>query len=311
MRDAFVQKLELLAENDKDTVLITGDLGFGMFDNFREKFPQQFINVGVAEQNMIGIATGLALEGKKVFVYSIANFATLRCLEQIRNDAAYHRVNITIVASGGGFTYGALGMSHHATEDIAILRALPDITVVVPSTAWEAGCATQMCYSINSVCYLRIEKGGNKEPPFNQAIFNIGKAIKLREGKDITFISCGGIISEVEKAAFILEDQGVESRILSMHTIKPIDRDAITKAVQDTGCILTIEEHNAMGGLGSAVSEVLMIDNLHAVCGQICLQDEYSSIVGNQKYLRNYYKLDSDSIVCRALDLLLIKNNKI
>lgn len=304
MRDAFVHKLELLAKNDSDLILVTGDLGFGIFDRFREFFPKQFINVGIAEQNMIGVATGLALEGKKVFVYSIGNFATLRCLEQIRNDAAYHMVNITIVASGGGFTYGALGMSHHATEDIAILRALPDVTVVVPSTAWETGYATEKLYATNSVCYMRIEKGGSKEPPFCNAVFNIGEAIKVREGMDITLISCGGILSEVEKAAATLADQGIEARVLSMHTIKPIDRGAISDAVNDTGCILTVEEHNASGGLGSAVSEVLMIENLHAICGQICIQDKYSSVVGDQSYLRRYYELDSDSIVNSSISLL-------
>ena len=301
MRDAFVHQIETLAKNDPDLILITGDLGFGIFDKFRHFFPQQFINVGVAEQNMVGIATGLALEGKKVFVYSIANFSTLRCLEQIRNDAAYHGANITIVASGGGFTYGALGMSHHATEDIAILRALPDVTVVVPSSAWEAHCATEKLYNTNSVCYLRIEKGGNINPPDNNSIFDIGKAIKIREGKHITLIACGGISIEAEKAAQILANQGVEARVLSMHSIKPIDRDAIAQAVKDTGCIVTVEEHNAIGGLGSAVSEVLMLENLHAICGQICIQDQYSSVVGDQDYLRQYYKLDADAIVNKSM----------
>jgi len=309
MRDAFVLKLELLAKNDSDLILITGDLGFGIFDRFRDRFPKQFINAGIAEQNMIGVATGLALEGKKVFVYSIANFATLRCLEQIRNDAAYHMVNITIVASGGGFTYGALGMSHHATEDIAILRALPDITVVVPSTAWETGYATEKLYATNGVCYMRIEKGGRTEAPFSNALFNIGEAIKIREGTDITLITCGGILSEVEKAAAVLADLGVEATILSMHTIKPLDLESIRHAVNNTGCILTVEEHNEIGGLGSAVSEVLMKYNLYAICGLISIKDTYSSIVGDQDYLRSHYGLDSNAIIAKAISLVEIKKN--
>ena len=309
MRDAFVNKLEFLAKNDPDLILITGDLGFGIFDKFRITFPKQFINAGIAEQNMIGVATGLALEGKKVFVYSIANFATMRCLEQIRNDAAYHMTNITIVASGGGFTYGALGMSHHATEDIAILRALPDITVVVPSTAWETMYAIEKLYETNSVCYIRIEKGGSIEPPFKNALFNIGQAIKIREGIDITIITCGGILSEVEKAVYSLAELGVEARVISMHTIKPIDRDVIHHAVKDTKCILTVEEHNEIGGLSSAVSEVLMNDNLFAICGQLCIKDLYSSIVGDQNYLRSYYRIDANSILEKVQSLLKIKNS--
>ena len=147
MRDAFMNALFDLAELDSDVMLLTGDLGFGVFEEFEEKHPSQYLNVGVAEQNMIGIATGLALEGKKIFVYSIGNFPTLRCLEQIRNDACYHMLNINIIASGGGFSYGGLGMSHHATEDLSIMRALPDMSVVAPATAWEAGEAIMGLYS--------------------------------------------------------------------------------------------------------------------------------------------------------------------
>ena len=158
MRDAFVKKLTELAREDSDIMFLTGDLGFGVFDDFEKEFPTQYLNVGVAEQNMTGIAAGLGLEGKKVFTYSIANFSTLRCLEQIRNDAAYHEVNLTVVSSGGGFTYGALGMSHHATEDLAIMRALPDVTVLAPSPTWEAYHATKAITETSGVGYLRIEK---------------------------------------------------------------------------------------------------------------------------------------------------------
>ena len=147
MRNAFLNSLICIAEKDKDLILLTGDLGFGLFDDFESRFPGQFFNVGIAEQNMTGIAAGLALEGKKVFTYSLANFPTLRCLEQIRNDVCYHNLNVNIVTSGGGFSYGQLGMSHHATEDISIMRALPNVTVVVPSNAWEASHATKELYN--------------------------------------------------------------------------------------------------------------------------------------------------------------------
>ena len=304
MRDAFVKQLEVLAAKDPNVVLITGDLGFGIFENFTKLCPKQFINAGVAEQNMTGIATGLALEGKKVFTYSIANFATLRCLEQIRNDAAYHNANITIVASGGGFTYGSLGMSHHATEDIAIMRALPDVTVVAPCTAWETLNATEQLCNKNSVCYLRIEKGGDITPPDADTTYQIGKAIKIREGHDITLIVSGGILKEAQKAAVTLARNGVEARILSMHTIKPIDREAISQAAAETRAIVTIEEHNVIGGLGSAVAEVLVQDKLLTVAGQVAIQDKYTSVVGDQEFLRHHYQLDAPAIVSKVSSLI-------
>lgn len=304
MRDAFVNQLENLAAKDPNLILITADLGFGIFDNFTALFPEQFINVGVAEQNMIGIATGLALEGKKVFAYSIANFATLRCIEQIRNDAAYHKVNLTVVASGGGLTYGALGMSHHATEDIAVMRALPEVTVVAPCTAWETFCAVEQLCDTNSVCYLRIEKGGDITPPSKGAAFEIGKAIKIRDGSDITLIVTGGIMSEVIKAANILAKENIEARVISMHTVKPIDREAIKKAVDETQVILTIEEHNIIGGLGSAVAEVLAQDNLWATFAQIAIPDKYTSYVGDQEYLRHQYQLDATAIASKVRSLI-------
>jgi transketolase len=192
MRDAFLNKLTQLALKDKDIVLLTADLGFGVFEAFESKFPGQYFNVGVAEQNMTGLASGLALEGKKVITYSIGNFPTLRCLEQIRNDACYHNLNITIVASGGGFSYGSLGMSHHATEDIAILRALPAMSVVAPGTVWEAGEATEALIKSESVGYLRLDKTvANESDVFS---FSLGGSIRYRKGRDVTLLSTGGIL---------------------------------------------------------------------------------------------------------------------
>ena len=296
MREAFADELYKLAKKDKSIFFITADLGFGVFDKFASDFPDQYLNVGVAEQNMIGIATGLGLEGKKVFAYSIANFATFRCLEQIRNDAAYHNVNLTIVCSGGGFTYGSLGMSHHATEDIAIMRSLPNVIVSVPSSAWEAGEATRKLSAINKVCYLRIEKGGYKNKPFKNSKFEIGKSIQYKRGKDITFIVAGSIIDESLKAAKKLNAIGVSVEIISMHTIKPIDKLAIIKAAKNTGIIMTIEEHNCHGGLASAVAEVLAKSKYTTIFQSIAINDKFSSIVGDQLYLRNIYNIDSKTI---------------
>src|SRR6185437_12163498 len=165
MRDAFIRALAEMAEADRRVLLVTGDLGFGVFDQYRRRFPGQFLNAGVAEQNMTMVATGLALEGRVVFTYSIANFPTLRCLEQIRSDAAYHQANLKVVAIGGGFSYGALGISHHATEDLAILRALPGITVLAPGDLWEAEQATRVLAATPGTAYLRLDKSHARTGP--------------------------------------------------------------------------------------------------------------------------------------------------
>ena len=303
MRDAFLRKITELAAIDKDVVLLTADLGFGVFENFESRFPGQYFNVGVAEQNMTGLAAGLALEGKKVITYSIGNFPTLRCLEQIRNDGCYHDLNITIVASGGGFSYGPLGMSHHATEDIAILRALPAMSVVAPGTAWEAGEAIEALIKSNSVGYLRLDKTAAVEN--SEFSFSLGGSIKYRAGKDMTLLTTGGILRDVVQAAELLQKQGIDVSVVSMHSVKPIDKGAIITAVNETGGIVTIEEHNLDGGLGSAVAEVCMDNGLFPkVFLRIGLNNRYSSVVGSQDYLKAHYEMDAGAIVKRVLELL-------
>ena len=182
MRDTFVKTLCSICETDKDIELITGDLGFGVLKPFFEQFPDQFTNAGIAEQNMTSVAAGMALEGKTVFTYSIGNFPTLRCLEQIRNDCAYHNANVKIVCVGGGFVYGSLGMSHHATEDISVMRSIPNVAVFCPSDALEAAAVTKAIAKYPGTCYLRLGRGGEK--PIHKALENyeIGKAIPVKEG---------------------------------------------------------------------------------------------------------------------------------
>ena len=304
MRDAFLAALTSLAEKDKDVVLLTGDLGYGVFEEFESRFPGQYFNVGVAEQNMTGLASGLSLEGKKVVTYSIGNFPTLRCLEQIRNDACYHDANITVVASGGGFSYGSLGMSHHATEDLAILRALPNISVVAPCTAKEAGEAITVMIQGGGVGYLRLDKTA-AEDSMVESHFVIGGSRRYKEGSDITLIAIGGILDDVNIAAVELGKLGINARVLGMHSIKPIDTDEILDAAKNTGGIVTIEEHNKDGGLGSAVSEVCMdFGVMPKKFLRIGLDNMYSSIVGSQQYLRSRYHMDSVAIVDRVKEIL-------
>ena len=304
MRDAFAEELYQLAKKDKDLIFITADLGFGVFDKFSKTFPDQYINVGVAEQNMIGIATGLGLEGKRIFAYSIGNFSTLRCLEQIRNDAAYHNINLTIVCSGGGFTYGPLGMSHHTTEDIAIMRSIPNLKVIVPSTAWESKEATKMLGKLNGVSYLRIEKGGDKNPPFSNSSFNLGKHILHKSGRDVCIITAGSIIQECIKASKDLSEENIDCQIISMPCIKPIDEKKIISIANKIKKIVTVEEHNCYGGLGSAVAEILAKSKTKCKFEMIAVDDIFSSHVGDQLFLRKKYRIDSKSISKRIKHIM-------
>jgi transketolase len=304
MRDAFIAELTILAEKDKDVLLLTGDLGFGIFEDFESRFPDQYFNVGIAEQNMTGLATGLSLEGKKVVTYSIGNFPTLRCLEQIRNDACYHDANVTIVSSGGGLSYGPLGMSHHTTEDLSILRSLPSISVIAPCTVKEAGEAIIAMVNNGGVGYLRLDKTNAQDSSITSD-FVIGKSNRYYEGNDITLIATGGILSEVNIASIKLKKLGINTRVIGMHSIKPIDENEIIDAAMNTGGIVTIEEHNKDGGFGSAICEVCM-DNyiIPKKFLRIGLDNIYSSIVGSQEYLKSQYGINSTAIVKKVLDLL-------
>lgn len=303
MRDKFIERLLLLAKNNRDIVLVTGDLGFGVFNEFRKELPDQFINAGVAEQNMTGLAVGLALEGKTVFTYSIANFSTLRCLEQIRNDACYHEANVKVVSVGGGFSYGALGISHHATEDIAIMRSLPDLTVVSPCSLWEAGKACEAIVNQPGACYLRLDKSFGDDQPKADETFQLGKSRILREGTDYCIIVTGGILEEVLQTADLLDKEGISVQIVSMHTIVPFDREAVIEAAQRTRGIITVEEHTIHGGLGSAVAETLMDAGIYpGLFLRIGLEKGFSSVVGDQKYLRKVYDMDAESIFRRILE---------
>jgi transketolase len=298
MRDTFVKSLYELFKSDPNIMLLTADLGYSIFEIFEINFPSRYINVGIAEQNMIGVASGLALEGKKIFVYSIGNFATLRCLEQIRNDACYHNLNINIISSGGGFSYGGLGMSHHATEDLSIMRALPSIDVIAPSTTYEVDMAIKELVNKDKVGYLRLDKSKVDYTDKNADISSFGTATVLREGSDITLISAGGIAEESIMAADQLSKEGIECRVLSMYSLKPIDVESIKKASEETRGIVTIEENVLIGGLGSAVAEVCMDMRLDLeYFKRIGIKDKYSSIVGSQDFLREYYCINSLSIV--------------
>ena len=307
MRDTVIRTLIELGKSDKNVELITGDLGFGVLKPFWETLPDQFVNAGIAEQNMTGVAAGLALEGKKVFTYSIGNFPTLRCLEQIRNDCAYHNANVNVICVGGGYVYGSLGMSHHATEDIAILRALPDVTVICPGDPTEAALAVKKIANTDGTCYLRLGRGGEKN--INNVIkeFEIGKAYKLRESKgadkSIAVFSTGAILEETTKACDMLEADGFGVEQYSFTTVKPIDKQAIIDCAKKFDNIFTVEEHNVVGGFGSAVAEVLAECGENTKLHRIGINDFYCIKVGSQAYLREQVGINAEGITNKVKDV--------
>ncbi len=297
MRDTFVKTLLEIAKKDKNVYIVTGDLGFGVLKPFWEQLPDQIINAGIAEQNMTSIAAGLALQGKVVYTYSIGNFPTLRCIEQIRNDCAYHDANVKVVCVGGGFVYGSLGMSHHATEDIAMMRSLPNVTVVAPGDLVEAACATKAIYETPGTCYLRLGRGGEKQIHDTIDEFQIGKAIKIKDGEKVAVFSTGAIFDEVDEACKELLKEGITPTVYTFPTVKPIDKETVLQCAEKYNTIITVEEHNLSGGFGSAVAEVLAEENVNAKLVRVALDDRYSCIVGTQKYLRQQYSIDAQAII--------------
>lgn len=303
MRDAFANELLSLARVNDRVILITGDLGYGVLTEFATELPDQFINAGVAEQNMTGMAAGLALEGFNVFTYSIANFPTLRCLEQIRNDILYHEASVNIVAIGGGLSYGALGMSHHATEDIGIMRTLPGLRVFAPCDKIETVALMQLMAANPSPSYLRLDKSEVVVSEYEA--FEPGKLRQMRRGSRVALVGYGGIVAEALGAAALLESSGIDCSVFSAHTLKPFDSDFLVNLALEYDAIVTIEEHVPNGGLGSLVADTFLNAGITPkYYARLCLPDAYCSIVGSQEYLRMCFGLDAPGIASAVIRLV-------
>jgi len=299
MRNAFIETLFDLAERDERVWLLCGDLGYSVLERFAQHYPGRFVNVGVAEQNMIGVAAGLALCGKIVFVYSIANFPVMRPLEQIRLDVCYHNLPVKIVSVGGGLAYGPAGYSHHAIEDLAVMRSMPNMTVLAPGDPVETRLATQAIVSQPGPCYLRLGKAGEPVIHVTPPAFEIGKAIFYREGRDVTLISTGGMLQTVVTAADQLREAGCAARVLSMHTVQPLDEAAVMAAARETGALITVEEHG-VGGLGSAVGETLARGGWPVKFVPLRLTHTAVSHADSQEALRTSLGLSVQGIVAAA-----------
>ena len=256
MRNAFIKALGEQAKRNKNIYLATGDLGYSAFEPFIKENPRQYINVGVAEQNLIGVSAGLAMTNKIVYAYSIATFASMRAVEQIRNDICYQNLSVRIIGVGGGFSYGTYGATHYAIEDLALMRSLPNMTVIAPSD--PAMVETVIAYSVRhkGPMYIRLGKAGeprlHKDPKFI-----LERGYLMKQGEDGTIMVTGAMLGTALEAARILDADGFSCRVIDMPTVKPVDSKIIQKAAVETGLVVTLEEHTILGGLGSAVAEVL------------------------------------------------------
>jgi transketolase len=303
MRTAFIESLIECAEENKNIWLLTADLGFSVLEAFKDKFPDRFINIGVAEQNMTGIAAGLALSGKKVFTYSIANFPTLRCLEQIRNDVCYHNLNVNIVAVGGGLSYGTLGYTHHGIEDLAIMRALPNITVTAPGDPIETRAVTNYLVSKDGPGYLRLGKAG--ESIVHKSHISLNAPIILTEqiGYDINIFSTGATLLLAKETALALTKQNLNVGLHSVPVLKPFDLHNFLQIARDSKLIITIEEHKT-GALGSIAAEELALNNIKTPIKVFRLPDHILHTLGTQDYLRNKCGLTTVNILRETVQII-------
>lgn len=305
MRTTFVKTLLEAAKQDKRIILLSGDLGFSVLEKYIADIPDQFLNCGLAEQNLTGVAAGLALEGYIPFIYSIAPFVTMRNFEQIRNDISYQNLNVKIVGLSVGFTYGAYGYTHHALEDIGILRTLSNITIICPGDPIEVEWATKEAIKVNSPVYLRIGRAGEPVIHRNNVTLKLGKGVIVREGNSITLMATSTLLARGLEVADKLEKEGLKVRLISMHTIKPIDEELIIDCAKNTGALFTLEEHNIVGGLGSAVSEVLAESGKCVKFKRLGVKDSFTKQIGTQEFMRAVNGLDLYSLIRSIKEVLL------
>ena len=289
MRKTFINVLIEIAKKDKDIVLITPDMGFSVLEPFFEQFPGRSFNSGIAEQNAISMAAGLALSGKKPYVYTIIPFLIERAFEQVKLDVAYMNTNVKLVGIGAGFTYGAAGATHHATEDVAIMRALPNMTICCPGDNNEARQIVEQSALIQKPMYIRI--GRHNRGIFNRRNIKIGKASMIEKGEGIAILSTSNMLPDAYYYSKKLKEQGKNPYLISIHTIKPIDKDLILELIDKGIEIHTLEEHNIIGGLGSAVAEIISESGKGIKFKRIGVPDEFSHYIGTQKFIKKQFGL--------------------
>jgi transketolase len=302
--DVFAQTLLELARQDRAVLAVTSDSrGSGRLTGYAQAVPAQIVETGIAEQNVIGISAGLASAGKKVFAVSPACFVTARALEQIKNDVAYSDHPVTIVGISAGVSYGALGATHHSLHDYAVLRAIHNITVVAPADNWETREAIRAAYAADHPVYIRLGKAPMPHVHPQGDSFALGRASVVRQGGDLALIACGETVPVALAAAEQLAAEGVEARVVSMHTLKPLDEAAVLAAARETQAIITVEEHSMHGGLGEACAAILMRNGAHPPFEMVAFPDEHL-VNGSQQELFVHYGISPAGLVSVARRLL-------
>jgi transketolase len=302
--EVFAATLTELARADRNVLAVCSDSrGSGKLAPFGKELPAQLVEVGIAEQNLVGIAAGLASCGKRVFAVSPACFLTARALEQIKNDVAYSDQPVMLVGISAGVSYGALGSTHHSTHDLAALRAIPNITVVVPADNYETRRAVRAAATANHPVFLRFGKRPMPHLHKEGTPFEFGRAITLRQGKDITFIACGETVWHAGEAADVLGDEGISAGVISMHTVKPLDEQAVLAAGRECRAIITVEEHSVCGGLGEACASLLMTHRCQVAFAIVGFPDE-EMVTGSQLEIFSHYGISAQGLARRARELL-------
>ena len=308
MRNTFADQITKLAREDEDVVLLSGDIGNRMFDQFKDLANERFINCGIAEGNMMSVACGLALAGMKPYVYTITPFTTTRCLEQIKIGAAYHNSNITIIGTGSGLSYAELGPTHHSLEDMGILNCIPNMRILAPCDSIELRSQLIQINDLSGPTYIRIGKKGEPDLIKDSSQIKIGKANIIREGSEILFVGIGPILKEAIDAADVMSKKyGIEICVVSLGGISPLDISFVQRML-DKGFkrLVTLEEHGLSGGLASTLNNWLISSqNEYKVkVLNLCTKNQFINNLGNQKYIRNILGLDSKGIVSRILKFL-------
>ncbi len=302
--EVFASTLLELAREDSDLLVVTSDSrGSAKLAPFAKAAPGQIVEVGIAEQNLVGIAAGLAAAGKNVFAVSPACFLTARSLEQIKNDVCYSDRPVSVIGISAGVSYGALGSTHHSLHDFAVLRAIHNITIVAPADNFETREAIKATAKLSTPAYLRFGKKTMPNLPRVAPGFELGKASLVRQGNDITFIACGETVAPTVAAAEVLAGDGIECRVISMHTIKPLDKSAVLKAAAETRGLITVEEHSVNGGLGEACASLLLQSGLSAPFKIVGFPDEHT-VTGSQQEIFQHYGIDGPGLAGTAKKLL-------
>lgn len=304
MRKTFIDTLIELAKKDESIYLINGDLGFSFLEAFEKQFPKRYINCGVAEQNMMGIAAGLAMEGKKVYVYSIIPFAIFRCFEQLRNDIAYHNLDVKVVAAGAGFAYGTHGATHFAIEDIGVVRLLPNISILSPADPLEMKQLVLQSYASKSPAYIRLDKNSSALHQPKDKIL-MGKPSVIYDGNDGVIITTGTYLETMMAVCKKLESKNYRLKLISLHTIKPINEKALLKEIKGQKHIFVAEEHKVTGGIGTIIGEILLKQGITNITfSSFGAKTEHTTTIGKQDYMKALHGIDESSIYKKIINIL-------